>query len=94
MAQSKDTSGSGAYIELEPFEYRGAPFGKGAVVRDTEGSKVDTRPPSTALVLLIRLSVDLLLAVSSCGSRRRGLSSPTPLPLLSLSLAGFDGVSS
>lgn len=42
------------------------------VVQDTVGSKVDTQSPSTALVILIWLSVDLLLAVSSGGSWNRG----------------------
>lgn len=45
----KGALGSTAYIELDPFEQRDALVEKGgAIVRDTEGSKVDTHPPSTA----------------------------------------------
>lgn len=44
--ERKDASGSAAYIELEPFEYRHMLEGVRQAAGDIEGSKVDTRSSS------------------------------------------------
>jgi len=84
--QRKDASGSIAYIELEPFEYRHIPSwleGARQAAGDIGGSKVDTRSSSRDSSYPYMITQGPPTVVSSPGERvsaQSYLANPPPLP--------------